>query len=523
MERHVNALGRHPGTSAPIAVAIVEDNDGDFFLAKRALENAPHQTFEITRADNYDSALSLLKSRPFDVALIDYQLGAESGLDLVRALGGRNSPTPLVMLSGIANRQVDLEAMEAGAMDFLEKAELTPALLERTIRYVRHVNQSLVEFRSAGDLAKLAHPGNGSSAQEIRHAPVPASAPAGVVVGAGRDHGRTMALATIALDHIKNLQLPVDPPSYDLWYTYVTGENRELSKTIDEVLRRGPVSLADLDRIYDQYFSHADIAERLETVDKIGDEVDQVVAMVDAAIRSTETYTEKLTDAGHRLDSAGDRPSLRRIVEQLIHNNRSVEAENRDLQSRLKVAGRDIKEAQASLEAIRLENTTDPLTGLANRRHFDRALVTAVEEAAARAEPLTLLMADIDHFKKLNDSFGHLIGDHVLRLIGLVVKQSVRGRDVAARYGGEEFAIILPKTAWREARVVAENIRTAVTARELVRHSTGERLGRVTMSIGVAQLHRGEDGQALIGRADRCLYRAKHDGRNRVNAELEAG
>src|SRR5215831_15957027 len=216
MERLVNVLGRHPATSAPIAVAIVEDNDGDFFLAKRALENTPHQTFEITRADSYDSALSLLKSRPFDVALIDYQLGAESGLDLVRALGGRNSPTPLVMLSGIASHQVDLEAMEAGAMDFLEKADLTPALLERTIRYVRHVNQSLVEFRSAGDLAKLALAGNGSPAQEIRHAPVPPSAPAGVVVGAGRDHGRTMALATIALGHIKNLQLPVDPPSYDL-------------------------------------------------------------------------------------------------------------------------------------------------------------------------------------------------------------------------------------------------------------------------------------------------------------------
>src|SRR5205807_420006 len=120
---------------------------------------------------------------------------------------------------------------------------------------------------------------------------------------------------------------------------------------------------------------------------------------------------------------------------------------------------------------------TDPLTGLSNRKYFDMALNDAIDVSVERSEPLSLMLTDIDHFKNFNDTFGHLTGDQVLRLVAQSVKQNVKGQDIAARYGGEEFAIVLPRTALREAITVADQIRRSVMSKELMKRSTGEHLG----------------------------------------------
>lgn len=140
----------------------------------------------------------------------------------------------------------------------------------------------------------------------------------------------------------------------------------------------------------------------------------------------------------------------------------------------------------------------------------------AIAEALETNEAMSLMLTDIDHFKTFNDNFGHLTGDQVLRLVAMSVKHNVKGEDTTARYGGEEFAVILPNTILRAAVTVAEHIRRAVMAKELVKRSTGEHLGRMTISIGVATLRKGDTGQSLIERADTCLYAAKRHGRNRV-------
>ena len=131
------------------------------------------------------------------------------------------------------------------------------------------------------------------------------------------------------------------------------------------------------------------------------------------------------------------------------------------------------------------------------------------------------MMTDIDHFKTFNDTFGHLTGDQVLRLVALSVKQNVKGQDLAARYGGEEFAVILPDTVLRSGVTVADHIRRAVMTKELMKRSTGEHLGRVTISIGVATLRPEDSAASLIGRADQCLYAAKRNGRNQVVCETD--
>jgi diguanylate cyclase len=130
-------------------------------------------------------------------------------------------------------------------------------------------------------------------------------------------------------------------------------------------------------------------------------------------------------------------------------------------------------------------------------------------------------MMDIDHFKAFNDNYGHQTGDQVLRLVAVTLKSNIKGRDHAARYGGEEFAAILPDTDVRGARLIAEKIRKAVHAKELLKRSTNQKLGRITVSIGAAQVQREESLHELIERADACLYAAKRAGRNRVICETD--
>jgi diguanylate cyclase (GGDEF)-like protein len=172
-------------------------------------------------------------------------------------------------------------------------------------------------------------------------------------------------------------------------------------------------------------------------------------------------------------------------------------------------------------EEIYRMTIVDALTGAHNKRYFIEFLEREIARCSRYGRPLSLLMFDIDHFKSFNDSYGHLTGDQVLRLVGMSLKQTIKGQDITARYGGEEFAVVLPNTGLRQALTVADHIRRAVMAKELKKKSTGEILGRVTISVGVSLLKDGDDTDSLIERADACLYAAKRNGRNRVICELD--
>jgi diguanylate cyclase len=233
------------------------------------------------------------------------------------------------------------------------------------------------------------------------------------------------------------------------------------------------------------------------------------------------SYNASLTSASEKLLAAADREQVMKVVDTLVKTTHEMRDTTRALEQRLTLSKTEISNLQQSLEAIRAESLTDPLTGLGNRKYFDRSIDTAIETALATGEPLSLLMFDIDYFKSFNDSYGHLTGDQVLRLVGMSLKQSIKGQDITARYGGEEFAVVLPSTALRQALTVADHIRRAVMSKELKKKSTGEILGRVTISVGVSMLKPGDDADSLIERADACLYAAKRAGRNRVVCEAD--
>jgi diguanylate cyclase len=193
-----------------------------------------------------------------------------------------------------------------------------------------------------------------------------------------------------------------------------------------------------------------------------------------------------------------------------------VTANNRTLEARMRESRNEIESLRETLAATRLESLTDPLTGLSNRKQFEESLHAMVEESVADRAPASLIVIDVDFFKRFNDVYGHLTGDQVLRLVALVMREHITARATLARFGGEEFGILLPGTDRAEAFALAEKVRASVMGRDLVKRSTGESLGKVTISLGIAVSRSSDTAVSLLERADQCMFMAKRDGRNRT-------
>lgn len=178
-----------------------------------------------------------------------------------------------------------------------------------------------------------------------------------------------------------------------------------------------------------------------------------------------------------------------------------------------------ISTTAALIHAAQMEKaaTHDPLTGLANRRMLNERFTVEASRQKRYDKSLSLLLIDIDNFKHINDTFGHLIGDRCLTEISEILSNRVRTEDLVARFGGEEFVVLLPDTSVHEAAAVAEQLRLTIDSRPLLHAERGEAI-KVTVSIGVASLHDKGDStlEALIKNADKALYMAKKQGRNRV-------
>lgn len=333
---------------------------------------------------------------------------------------------------------------------------------------------------------------------------------------------RTLTLAEAAFGRIKALRIAATPRNFEIWYTYAAGSNAELNKTLNERLSsENRLTEHELGQIYYQHLSMAHLSEQADEIGgKIMTEIDRVMSSIDTAIGSASSFGQSLAGAADIPEEHfSDRDKLRVVIKTLVAATKEAQEANQALQNNLVESRNEIQELKQSLDQVREESLTDPLTTLANRKYFQDAIARLMHEAEKKGLPFSVLLTDIDHFKKFNDTYGHLTGDQVLRLVALALKNNLKGQDIAARYGGEEFAVLLPRTGLPAAEIVANHIRASVMNKELLRRSTNESLGRVTISLGVATWRAGDTVLSLLERADTCLYAAKNAGRNCVVAE----
>ncbi len=244
--------------------------------------------------------------------------------------------------------------------------------------------------------------------------------------------------------------------------------------------------------------------------------IEQMLKTTNEVDEGSSNYHAALIEFREVLESQPDLKSVTAAVNRISEHTVHLASEFQKTRQKLIESSERIEELRVKLDDTKRRGLIDSLTTVGNREFFDIESERILEEAKKSGQPFCVLMADIDHFKAFNDEHGHQTGDMILRMVGRSLSSKVRSTDVVARYGGEEFAVVLPGSKIPQARIVAEKIRTDVAQRRFRKRISGEHLGGVTISIGVAEWSRGTSLEDIIEAADRALYAAKRAGRNRV-------
>ncbi len=318
-------------------------------------------------------------------------------------------------------------------------------------------------------------------------------------------------------------KVPITPQNYRVWYEYYSGTNRELTHEIDSLIREKRQFTHELNRyLYTKYFGddyNKEILREVQskTINVLKNFLEQVLATTS----STSDYGDKLEKYSEQLNRAQDLGEIQGILEEMIRETSNMVESTRDLQSKLREASTQVEMLRKELAKTAEEAKRDALTGLRNRKAFDEELAKLLKSYREKGEIFSLIMVDIDHFKRFNDRFGHKVGDKVLQIVANTLNYTLKGKDFVGRYGGEEFVVLLPRTSLENACVVGEQIRENVSEKRLRVTKTGENLGTITVSVGVSQVNENDTAESVIERADRALYLAKNSGRNNVKSEKD--
>ncbi len=324
-------------------------------------------------------------------------------------------------------------------------------------------------------------------------------------------------LLRLALPLLMQYGVPPTPRNYAIWYEYVADGQPALHQAIDKIIAEGSGFSDEINaELYNTYLA----SDKEKEIESLRSELQRLVnessREISGATDEACRYQSRLEGHAQRLATDLDSEKVLRIIDALSTETSAMVQTNAQLHGRLTNMAEELVSLRNELEWVHEELMIDALTGLLNRKGFDHLLEEASKEAREEQRQMCLMMIDVDHFKRINDNYGHIVGDEVLRFIAGKMKAVIKGRDIISRYGGEEFAIILPNTPLSGALHIAEEVRKTISASRLTRKASQQVLDQVTVSIGVAWYRKQESLDDFIHRADRALYHAKHTGRNRI-------
>jgi two-component system cell cycle response regulator len=423
----------------------------------------------LTASDGY-AALALCEKTPIDLVLLDIMMPGLDGFEVCERLKAnpKTAHIPVVMVTALDQPSDRVRGLKAGADDFLTKPVNDLQLMSRV--------KSLVRLKNVSDELRL----------------------------------RAQTAQTIGLEDVGRADRPDEPGNVLL----VDGRGSS-----QERLQRALKPIAEVSVISDPQAALFEAAENnfdLVIVNANFDDYDPL--RLCSQLRSLERtrFIPILLIAEQGSDELVVRALDLGVTDYLM---RPVDPNELIARSMTQIRRKHCNDRlRASVQQTIELAVTDGLTGLYNRRYFDTHLKLLMDRAAARGRPLSICMTDIDRFKQVNDTYGHDVGDEVLREFANRIRTTVRGADLACRFGGEEFIVVMPDTSAEMAAGVAERLRTIIESLPFAIPQADGPL-KVTASMGIATLRPGSDtAEALLKRADTALYQAKHEGRNRVVA-----
>lgn len=325
-------------------------------------------------------------------------------------------------------------------------------------------------------------------------------------------------IAQQVMHRISQDSLKPNPAVFSVLYTHYTGTHPDLSSVIDGLDKeKKSLTTSQCETLYEQYLSPS--REKVffdESARKVQAVAAEIIELIRGAGTAHKVYNQQLQIQSDNFANSTDLDDVKKIIAELVTDTRRMIEENHKLEEKLHDSAHELQQMRNDVHHLKQETMRDTLTGVPNRRAFDAELQIRATESLERQRPLCLIMIDIDHFKAFNDTYGHPVGDQVLRLVARTLEEGLRSTEMLARYGGEEFAVIVPNIKLKDAEKVAHRLRERIAVKDIVNQSKNEKLGRLTISLGVAQLNPGESLSDFIDRSDRALYKSKEAGRNTV-------
>merc|ERR1712137_100603 len=303
---------------------------------------------------------------------------------------------------------------------------------------------------------------------------------------------KSYAHANSACELITEYGTPPLPNTFALMYAYAAQSDESVVIAVNEMLERGSFSQYEIDQVYNMHLGGSDDAEKREG---IGREVEQqlssVLDLVGTGVENSDQFELALKQIQQAVSNSDSTAPVSAAITRLLSENQRMSEQSHHGIEGLQESKRQIERLQKELETVRNESLRDPLTKIYNRRAFDMRLSAEIDSASKQQSELCLAIADLDHFKRVNDTFGHRVGDEILKIFASVITSNIKGQDLVARYGGEEFAIILPATNLTAATQLIDRIRVQMSERRLVLKGTKTPIGDITASFGLARFSPG--------------------------------
>jgi len=317
-----------------------------------------------------------------------------------------------------------------------------------------------------------------------------------------------------ALPLINKHKTPVNPVNYAIWYEYVSGENQALTDAIDNRLSKQEVMTPEFTQLLYTKYVLMDMPDRIEkTNNGLKIVVDNTLNNINKVESVTGQCIKGLNDSQSELASCQDISEVKDLVGDIIANTKALSETSSELKQELAHSSDEINKLKQELAAVKVIARTDGLTGLLNRGAFNTELTALCQQASTDT---ALILFDLDHFKNLNDTFGHLLGDKVIQFFAGLLKKHAGEQHLCARYGGEEMAMILINVSQQQAMNIANNVREKFAESRLKKKGSSESIGQITVSAGVSMLQQNDTIEKVIDRADQALYQSKESGRNKV-------